>query len=303
MLDPAPSRRTTCARSTRRSSTRRAPTRSGARSRSSSSRGGSRSGATCGSRRRRWRRRVHRRRRRRRAPTSPTSGWSGRRCVYFATGELGLDGGIMVTASHNPGEYTGMKIVRRGALPVGSESGLLEVRDRAVRGEWREATRGDGRARVDVWDALRRARCSAFVDVDGDRAAAGRRRRGERDGRRDAAAGARAAAAGRGRSLLLRAGRVVPEPRAESAAAGEPRVHRARRRVEEGAAFGVAYDGDADRCFFVDDTRRVRARATSSRRCSRERMLAREPGGKVIYDVRASWAVPRGDRARRAACR
>ena len=52
--------------------------------------------------------------------------------VYFAVGELGLDGGIMVTASHNPKEYTGMKIVRRGALPVGGESGLLDVRDRAL---------------------------------------------------------------------------------------------------------------------------------------------------------------------------
>ena len=52
--------------------------------------------------------------------------------VYFAVGSLGLEGGIMVTASHNPKEYTGMKIVRRGALPVGGESGLLDVRDRAV---------------------------------------------------------------------------------------------------------------------------------------------------------------------------
>src|ERR1700693_1893533 len=54
--------------------------------------------------------------------------------VYFAVGSLGLDGGIAVTASHNSKEYTGMKIVRRGALPVGGESGLLDVRDRALRG-------------------------------------------------------------------------------------------------------------------------------------------------------------------------
>ena len=55
----------------------------------------------------------------------------GTEMVYFAVGELGLDGGIAVTASHNPKEYTGMKIVRRGALPVGGDSGLLEIRDRA----------------------------------------------------------------------------------------------------------------------------------------------------------------------------
>ena len=59
-------------------------------------------------------------------------GLVGTEMVYFAVGELGLDGGVMVTASHNPKEYTGMKIVRAGALPVGGDSGLLDVRDRAI---------------------------------------------------------------------------------------------------------------------------------------------------------------------------
>src|SRR5690242_9238436 len=59
-------------------------------------------------------------------------GLVGTEMVYFAVGSLGLDGGIAVTASHNPKEYTGMKIVRRGALPVGGDSGLLDVRDRAL---------------------------------------------------------------------------------------------------------------------------------------------------------------------------
>src|SRR5215210_8162330 len=60
-------------------------------------------------------------------------GLVGTEMVYFAVGDLELDGGIAVTASHNPKEYTGMKIVREGALPVGGESGLLDVRDRAVK--------------------------------------------------------------------------------------------------------------------------------------------------------------------------
>jgi phosphomannomutase len=58
-------------------------------------------------------------------------GLVGTEMVYFAVGELGLEGGIAVTASHNPKEYTGMKIVRRGALPVGGDSGLLDIRTRA----------------------------------------------------------------------------------------------------------------------------------------------------------------------------
>ena len=59
-------------------------------------------------------------------------GMVGTEMVYFAVGDLDLEGGIMVTASHNPKEYTGMKIVRRGALPVGGDSGLMEIRARAA---------------------------------------------------------------------------------------------------------------------------------------------------------------------------
>ena len=60
---------------------------------------------------------------------------------------------------------------------------------------------------------------------------------------------------------------------------------------EEGADFGVAYDGDADRCFFVDDTGEF-VPGDFITALFAESILAKEPGGKVIYDVRASWAVP-----------
>src|SRR3954470_15219785 len=89
-------------------------------------------------------------------------GMAGTEMLYFTVGELGLDGGVMVTASHNPKEYTGMKIVRRGALPVGSEWGLYEVRDRAVKGEWRDATRGNIE-HEDIWDRFV-DRVLGFVD-------------------------------------------------------------------------------------------------------------------------------------------
>src|SRR3954466_10888956 len=89
-------------------------------------------------------------------------GMVGTEMVYFAVGELGLDGGIAVTASHNPKEYTGMKIVRAGALPVGGESGLLDVRDRAIAGEWRDATPGEV-VTEDVWDRFV-DRVMSFID-------------------------------------------------------------------------------------------------------------------------------------------
>jgi phosphomannomutase len=63
-------------------------------------------------------------------------GLVGTEMVYFAVGDLALDGGIAVTASHNPKQYTGMKIVRAGAMPVGGESGLFDVRARAMAGAW-----------------------------------------------------------------------------------------------------------------------------------------------------------------------
>src|ERR671922_98746 len=81
-------------------------------------------------------------------------GLVGTEMVYFAVGELGLDGGIEVTASHNPKEYTGLKIVRRGAPPVGGDSGLLDVRDRAMTGFDRSEGQTPGRVeKHDVWPA------------------------------------------------------------------------------------------------------------------------------------------------------
>ena len=140
-----------------------------------------------------------------------------------------------------PKQYTGMKIVRAGALPVGGDSGLEDVRARRpgrLR-PGREPRRDHAARRL---AGLRRQ--GALVRRRRrDHAASDRRRRRQRDGRRDAAAGARAPAAGRGRPLLLRAGRHLPEPRAEPAARGEPRVHRredaggrsgARRRLRRG---------------------------------------------------------------------
>jgi phosphomannomutase len=215
-------------------------------------------------------------------------GMVGTEVVYFATGELGLDGGIMVTASHNPGQYTGLKIVRRGALPVGSESGLLDVRDRALKADWRDATRGPVET-VDVWDAFVE-RVLGFVDPE-------------------AIAPLRVvvdAANGMAGVMLPRVLDRIPQvevvrcnfepdgsfPNHEpNPLLPENREFIVSRTLAEQVAFGVAYDGDADRCFFVDD-RGGFVPGDFTTALFAESMLAREPGGKVIYDVRASWAVP-----------
>jgi phosphomannomutase len=68
------------------------------------------------------------------------------------------------------------------------------------------------------------------------------------------------------------------------------------RTREEGADLGVAYDGDADRCFFVDDAGEF-VPGDFVTALLAESILAKEPGGKVIYDVRASWAVPAARRS------
>jgi phosphomannomutase len=215
-------------------------------------------------------------------------GLVGTEMVYFAVGSLGLDGGIMVTASHNPKQYTGMKIVRRGALPVGGESGLLDVRDRAVAAAWRDAERGSITEK-DIWREFVDLVLS-FIDVG----ALGPLRIVI-----DAANGM----AGTmlppvlERLPMLDVVRCYFEPDGSfpnhepNPLLPENREFIVGKTLEEGADFGVAYDGDADRCFFVDDTGDfVPGDFTTA--LFAESILAKEPGGKVIYDVRASWAVP-----------
>src|SRR5258708_7594178 len=215
-------------------------------------------------------------------------GLVGTEMVYFAVGELGLDGGVMVTASHNPKEYTGMKIVRRGALPVGGESGLVDVRDRAATAAWRDAPRGEVRTE-DIWDRFVE-RALSFVDLDALRPL------------RvviDAANGMAGAMLPPvlARLPMLDVVRCFFEPDGSfpnhepNPLLPENREFIISKTTSEGADFGVAYDGDADRCFFVDDTGDfVPGDFTTA--LFAELMLGREPRGKVIYDVRASWAVP-----------
>ncbi len=215
-------------------------------------------------------------------------GLVGTEMVYFAVGELELDGGIAVTASHNPKDYTGMKIVRRGALPVGGESGLLDIRDRALAADWREAVRGEIHDE-DIWDRFV-DRVLSFVDVgalrplrvviDAANGMAGTMLPPVLD-----------------RLPMLDVVRCFFEPDGSfpnhepNPLLPENRDFIVAKMREEGADFGVAFDGDADRCFFVDDTAEFVPGDFTTALFART-ILGKEPGGKIIYDVRASWAVP-----------
>jgi len=218
-------------------------------------------------------------------------GLVGTEMVYFAVGSLGLEGGVMVTASHNPKQYTGMKLVRRGALPVGSESGLLDVRDRAVAAG---GSHRDGRVRegsvesYDIWPAYV-DRVLSFVDVDAIKPL---------KVVIDAANGmAGAMLPPVLEHLPIETVRCFFEPDGSfpnhepNPLLPENREFIVRKTLEEGADLGVAFDGDADRCFFVDDTGEF-VPGDFVTALFAESVLEKEPGAKIIYDVRASRAVP-----------
>ena len=217
-------------------------------------------------------------------------GLVGTEMLYFAVGELALEGGICVTASHNPKEYTGMKIVRRGALPVGGDSGLDEVRRRALDGFGPVArTRGEIRPE-DVWPGFVE-KVLSFVDpsaisplkvvVDAANGMAGAMLPPVLE-----------------RLPQLEVVRCYFEPDGSfpnhepNPLLPENREFIVAKTKDEGADFGVAYDGDADRCFFVDEAGEF-VPGDFVTALFAESILQKEPGGKVIYDVRASWAVPR----------
>jgi phosphomannomutase len=215
-------------------------------------------------------------------------GLVGTEMLYHAVAELGLDGGICVTASHNPKEYTGMKIVRRGALPVGGDSGLAEIRALADAGFGQVERRGSVRAE-DVWQGFV-DKVLSFVDVskisplrvvvDAANGMAGLMLPPilERLPQLDVV---RCYFEPDGNFPNHEPNPLLPENR-------EFIVEKVRA---EGADLGVAYDGDADRCFFVDDLGEF-VPGDFVTALLAESVLETAPGEKVIYDVRASRAVP-----------
>ncbi len=207
--------------------------------------------------------------------------------AYYAIGSLPCDGGLCVTASHNPGQYNGMKLCREGARPVSRDTGIAELEE-LCRGPYPTPVKNPGREeRVDVL-ADYAAHVARFARLGRDVTVA-----------IDAANGM----AGytlpvvlervpriRARTLYMEPDGTFPNHEANPLK--EENLVDLKRLVRETKAeLGVAFDGDADRCCFVDE-RGETAGADLVTALLAPVFLRRFPGTPVVYDLRSSWVVP-----------
>jgi len=215
------------------------------------------------------------------------AGMVGTEMLYFLVGSRELDGGAMVTASHNPKAYTGVKLVREGALALSGDAGIDEIRAQIERG-LPEPQGGGAVEQVDVWDDFRRHALS-FIDPD------------RITPQKVVVDGGNGMAGPMVGPLLERFGLDLTttywEPDGEfpdhepNPLLPENRQFLIDRVLAEGADLGIAWDGDADRCFFIDDTGTFVDGDFMTALLAKS-VLAKEPGAGVVYDVRASRAVP-----------
>jgi phosphomannomutase len=208
--------------------------------------------------------------------------------MYFAVCRDGLDGGAQITASHNPREYNGVKMVGRGAFPLSGDAGIGEMRDMIIGNAIPPARRPRGRVTTghvvdDYVEAM-----LAFIDVGVVKPF---------HAVLDAGSGMAGLVAPRIFDRLpCRTTRLCFDvdgtfPNHEA----NPLIEENRRDITdrviaEGADIGIAWDGDADRCFFIDGTGEFIAGDFITALLA-EAFLIKTPGAKIVYDVRASYAV------------
>jgi phosphomannomutase len=214
--------------------------------------------------------------------------------LYFGVADRGLGGGAMITASHNPPQYNGMKLVGEGALPLSGEQGMPELmrRTRAL-GELPVTPGGVAPTTADLYPSYV-THLRGFADVDAFPPL---------KVVMDAANGV--------------AGRLAPMvfddtplttvpmyfevdgtfPNHEPNPLLEENSREIRERVvAEKADLGIAWDGDADRCFFIDEAGEF-VPGDFVTALLAEALLVKHPGAAILYDLRASRAVPETIRA------
>ncbi|HEY7288407.1 MAG TPA: phosphomannomutase/phosphoglucomutase [Vicinamibacterales bacterium] len=208
--------------------------------------------------------------------------------LYFAVASDGLDGGVQVTASHNPKQYNGMKMVRQEALPLSGEAGISDIRDMiaADRLPVPAAKRGQVTSR-NVLDAYI-AHVMGFIDPSVIRPF---------NVVLDAGSGMAGLIAPRlferlpckTTRLCFDIDGTFPNHEANPLIE-ENRRDITERVIKEKADIGIAWDGDADRCFFITGTGEFVSGDFVTALLA-EAFLMRHPGASVIYDLRASYAV------------
>ncbi len=209
--------------------------------------------------------------------------------LYFASGHLDHPG-VMFTASHNPAQYNGIKMCRAGAQPVGMETGLAEIRDAVQGGETAAAGPQGTISEHDVLEAyaahllrlapVRGRRLKVVVDAG--------------NGMAGHTAPAVFARLGADRVELVpmyfELDGTFPHHEANPIDPANL-VDLQQRVLAEGADLGLAFDGDADRCFVVDERGRAVSPSTLTALIA-SRELAKEPGAAVIHNLITSRAVP-----------
>ena len=212
-------------------------------------------------------------------------GQCGTEQVYFTTFHLGLDGGIMVTASHNPPEYNGMKFVREAAKPISGDSGLFEIEAIASRGEFERSPYRGRTVEIDTTEQYV-ARLLEYVDKDALRPL-------------KLACNPGNGCAG---PILKRLAKELPfeihtvfeEPDGAfpngvpNPLLPENREATAKLVRDVGADLGIAWDGDFDRCFFFDEAGRF-IEGYYVVGLLAQAMLDKKPGATIIYDPRLTW--------------
>ncbi len=208
--------------------------------------------------------------------------------LYFASGSLGM-AGAMFTASHNPAQYNGIKMCRTRAAPIGLETGLAEIRDLVISGRIATSGRAGSITEHDVLEAYA-AHLLSLAPVSG------RRLKVVVDAGNGMAGYTAPAVFGRLGDqvdvvpMFFELDGTFPHHEANPIEAANL-VDLQRRVVAEGADIGLAFDGDADRCFLVDETGRAVSPSTLTALIA-ARELAKEPGSTVIHNLITSRAVP-----------